>query len=58
MGPDTSGLWIIVKDGTDAPLGAGILQRALNAAGIKNRAEFDPSLPTPKEDFFLNIGSK
>lgn len=54
-GPDIRGLWITAKDVNAARNGAGLLQHAFRAAGIRVRGEYDPTMP---EEIWLSIGAK
>ncbi len=59
MGPDTSGIWISIKDGRAPPLATGLLHAALTDAGlpIKKDVEVDPGIPSPDE-IWLTVGNK
>ncbi|MGD0023177.1 MAG: hypothetical protein ABSC37_00930 [Xanthobacteraceae bacterium] len=59
MGPDTSGIWISIKDGRAIPQAAGFLEAALTDAGlpIKKDAKIDPGMSSPDE-IWLSVGNR
>lgn len=57
-GPDTTGLWMVVKDSASAPAGAGLLQAALKSVGLDARGQIDPSLDPLPGDFWLCVGNR
>jgi hypothetical protein len=57
-GTNTAGVWITVKDASEAPTAAVILQRAFAAAGIAVQGRLDPSLPSGRNEFSLTVSSK
>lgn len=57
-GPDTTGLWITVKDAGKASPAAGLLQRALRAAGLDVRGQTDATMGTPDDEFWLCVGNR
>jgi hypothetical protein len=57
-GPDTTGIWITIKDRSSPPEGAGILQRALKAVGFDARGQFDPAMQVAAGEFWLCVGKR
>lgn len=57
-GPDTSGVWITIKDQAKVPRAAPLLHHALKAAGIENRAHYDPTMDGSPDEVWLTIGTK
>ena len=56
-GPNTSGVWITIKNPEAVPLSCIVLKNALETAGITFRAHYDPWGPDPGE-VWLSVGSR
>lgn len=56
-GTEATGIWILIQNPSMAPIRAVTLQRALEAAGISVRVEYDPTLPAVT-DVWLCVGPK
>ena len=59
MGPDTSGVWITIKDANAVPAATGLLHAALVDAGfpIRKDVAVDPGVTNPS-DIWLTVGAK
>lgn len=58
VGPDTSGVWITIKDQAKVPRAAPLLHHALKAAGIENRTHYDSTMDGSPDEVWLTIGTK